>query len=137
MPSMVASGPVSTLESMTLNLFGYLESQGTLILKLVSFKFYLNFSKKAPNSWWKLLPKIAMLFEGDPPLEEHAFTFDGWMIRDLTKTSFDVFYGKIDQPNFDPQEWRWSDASSFFLYSFEKGRSFLDDFRQIGKSILK
>ena len=78
-----------------------------------------------------------MLFEGDPPLEEHAFTFDGWMIRDLTKTSFDVFYGKIDQPNFDPQERRWSDASSFFLYSFEKGRSFLDDFRQIGKSRLK
>lgn len=68
-----------------------------------------------------------MFFEGDLPLED-AFTFDGWfapvrvdsMIRGLTKTSFDLFYGKIDHLNFDPQEWRWSDDLRFFLYSYWK-----------------
>jgi hypothetical protein len=61
-----------------------------------------------------------MLFERDLPLEEHDFTFDGWKIRDLPKTTFDLFYGKVDQLNFDPQEWRWNDALSFFLYSYGK-----------------
>lgn len=80
--------------------------------KIGFFKLSKEFFKEIHEFMVGDITKSLNKFEGDLPLEEKVSTFGSWIvpvqvhliIRGPKKTSFDLYYGKLDQLTFDPQE---------------------------------